>query len=153
MHLLVTFNVIGLREDNVDEFGVLINGKVIKLQTSKEAYPVWSANVAGVNAPLQYQYVRITKKGEVKEGKPRKLPNGAVKTPNEYFDRPNTLQNLPVLPQVFDSNWVRNSPFFRDGYIGNLFLEGDQKAWNYINSGGDKWWKPKPVQVKVQYIG
>ena len=154
MHPPVHFNVIGLREDNVDGFGVLIDGKITKLQTSAEAYPLWSANVAGVNAPLVYQYVRLDKKGDAaKESKPRKLPQGAVKTPNEDFERPNTLHDLPVLPQVYDSKWSRNSAFFREGYIGNLFLEGDQKAWNNIHTGGMKWWNPKPVDVKVQFIG
>ncbi|KAF9308133.1 hypothetical protein BG003_011593 [Podila horticola] len=150
----VKFNVVGLRKADVAEFGVMINGKVTKLQTSKEAYPLWSANVAGIDAPLEYQYVHLNKRGEVyKESKPRKLPVGAVRTPNEFFDRPGTLHNLPQLPQVFENKLEQNSPFFREGYIGNMFVEGDPKAWSFINSGGDKWWNPKPINVKVQYIG
>jgi hypothetical protein len=146
--------VVGLREANADEFGVMINGKITKLQTSKQAYPLWTAKVAGINAPLQYQYVRLGKGGKVnKESKPRKLPVGAVHTPNDFFDRPDTIHNLPALPQVFENKLQQNSPFFREGYIGNLFLEGDPKAWKYIHSGGDKWWEPKPIKVKVHYIG
>ena len=132
----------------------MINGKVTKLRTSKEAYPLWSANVAGIDTPLDYQYVRLDKGGKIdKESKPRKLPAGAVRTPNDFFDRPYTLHNLPALPQVFENKLEQNSPFFREGYIGNLFVEGDQKAWSYINSGGAKWWDPKPLDVKVHYIG
>lgn len=154
MHLLVNFNVIGLRKADDDEFGVMINGKVTNLQTSEKAYPLWSANVAGVDAPLQYQYVRLNKQGVVyKESNPRKLPVGAVKTPNDFFDRPDTLHTLPPLPQAFENKLEQNSPFFREGYIGNLFLEGDQKAWNFIHTGGDKWWDPKPLNVKVHYVG
>ncbi|KAG0042277.1 hypothetical protein BGZ83_000690 [Gryganskiella cystojenkinii] len=150
----VKFNVIGLREVDVDEFGVMINGKITKLQTSKEAYPLWSSNVAGISAPVEYQYVRLDKQGKVyKEEKPRKLPVGAVQTPNEFFNRPDTIHNLPPLPQVFENKLEQNSPFFREGYIGNLFLEGDPKAWSYIHSGGAKWWNPKPLNVKVQYVG
>ncbi|KAG0379259.1 hypothetical protein BGX24_001082 [Mortierella sp. AD032] len=150
----VSFNVVGLRKADADEFGVMINGKVTKLRTTKEAYPLWSANVAGIDAPLQYQYVRLSKGGAVyKESKPRKLPVGAVHTPNEFFDRPDTLHKLPALPQVFENKFEQNSPFFREGYIGNLFLEGDAKAWTFINSGGDKWWDPKPINVKVHYVG
>ncbi|KAG9062188.1 hypothetical protein KI688_006520 [Linnemannia hyalina] len=152
--MVLNFNVIGLREVDVDEFGVMINGKVTKLRTSKEAYPLWSANVAGIDAPLEYQYVRLSKGGEVhKESKPRKLPVGAVHTPNDFFDRPDTLHKLPALPQVFENKLEQNSPFFREGYIGNLFVEGDPKAWSVINSGGGKWWEPKPVNVKVHYFG
>ncbi|KAG0084673.1 hypothetical protein BGZ93_001114 [Podila epicladia] len=144
----------GLRSVDVHEFGVMINGKVIKLRTSEKAYPLWSANVAGIDAPLEYQYVRLNKQGEVyKEAKPRMLPVGAVRTPNDFFDRPDTLHKLPPLPQVFENKLEQNSPFFREGYIGNLFVEGDPKAWSFINSGGDKWWDPKPLNVKVQYVG
>ncbi|KAF9277600.1 hypothetical protein BGZ74_003299 [Mortierella antarctica] len=150
----VNFNVVGLRSVDVHEFGVMINGKVIKLGTSEKAYPLWSTNVAGIEAPLEYQYVRLNKRGEVfKESKPRKLPIGAVRTPNEFFDRPDTIHKLPPLPQVFENKLEQNSPFFREGYIGNLFLEGDPKAWSYINSGGDHWWDPKPLNVKVHYVG
>ncbi|KAF9926636.1 hypothetical protein FBU30_003820 [Linnemannia zychae] len=150
----VKFNLIGLRQVDTDEFGVLINGKVTKLHTSKETYPLWSTNVAGINAPLQYQYVRLNKKGVVfKEVKLRKLPADAVYTPNEFFDRPDTLYSLPALPQVFENKLEQNSPFFREGYIGNLFVEGDPKAWNHINSGGAKWWDPKPINVKIHYVG
>lgn len=131
----------------------MINGKVTKLQTSKEAYPLWSSKVAGVSAPLEYQYVRLSKGKVIKEVKPRKLPDGAVKTPNEFFDRPDTLHKLPQLPQVFENKLEQNSPFFREGYIGNLFIEGDAKAWSYIHSGGDKWWAPKAMNVQVQYVG
>ncbi|KAF9027363.1 hypothetical protein BGZ52_003750 [Haplosporangium bisporale] len=150
----VNFNVIGLRKLDMDEFGVMINGKVTKLQTSEKTYPLWTANVAGINAPLEYQYVRLNKQGEVfKESKPRKLPVGAIRTPNDFFDRPDTLHRLPPLPQVFENKLEQNSPFFREGYIGNLFVEGDPKAWSFINSGGAKWWDPKPLVVKVQYVG
>ncbi|KAG0030603.1 hypothetical protein BGZ82_007368 [Podila clonocystis] len=150
----VNFNVVGLREVDADEFGVMINGKVTKLGTSEKTYPLWSANVVGIDAPLEYQYVHVNKRGEVyKESKPRKLPVGAVQTPNEFFDRPDTLHKLPPLPQVFENKLEQNSPFFREGYIGNLFVEGDPKAWSFINSGGDKWWDPKPINVKVHYVG
>ncbi|GJJ74938.1 spore coat protein H [Entomortierella parvispora] len=150
----VNFNVIGFRGADVEEYGVIINGKVTNLKTTKETYPLWSAKVAGVNAPLEYQYVRLNNKGVAgKEAKARKLPSGAVKTPNEYFDRPNTIHTLPPLPQVYENKWTRNSPLFREGYIGNLLIEGDPKQWKYLHSGGKKWWNPKPVKVKIHYIG
>ncbi|KAG0262514.1 hypothetical protein BG011_010097 [Mortierella polycephala] len=149
----VTFNVVGLRDDPADEFGVMIDDKVTKLQTTKDIYPLWSAKIAGVDGPLEYQYVHLNKGGKVvKEQGTRKLPADAVHTPNDFFDRFDTISELPPLPQVFDNNMHQNSAFFRDGYIGSLFVEGDQKAWKYTNKGGVDW-DPKPMKVQVQYIG
>ncbi|KAF9182862.1 hypothetical protein BGZ51_004377 [Haplosporangium sp. Z 767] len=149
----VTFNVVGLRDDPADEFGVVIDGKVTKLQTTKEIYPLWSANIAGIDGPLEYQYVHLSKDGKAtKEQGPRKLPAGAAYTPNDFFDRLDTISELPPLPQVFDNKLHQNSAFFREGYIGSLFIEGDQKAWKYINKGGVDW-DPKPMKIQVQYIG
>ncbi|KAG0209640.1 hypothetical protein BGX28_010156 [Mortierella sp. GBA30] len=150
----VTFNVVGLREDADDEFGVLINGHVTKLTTSKEAYPLWSANIAGVDGPLVYKYVQLNKGGKVEKQEKiaRKLPAYAVYTPNEFFDRSNTIHDLPRLPQVYENNLEQNSPFFREGYIGNVFVEGHPDQIKYINTGGGDF-HPHPIKVKVQYIG
>ncbi|KAK3827763.1 MAG: coth protein-domain-containing protein [Benniella sp.] len=150
----VTFNLGGLREDPSQEFAVQINGKIIKLATSQEAYPLWSANVARVEGPLEYKYVQLGKGGKVEneEKASRKLPQGALHTPNEFFDRSTTLYDLPPLPQVFENKLEQNSPFFRGGYIGNLFIEGDEAQWKHINKGGEEFYPP-PIKVSVQYIG
>ncbi|KAG0245610.1 coth protein-domain-containing protein [Mortierella sp. GBAus27b] len=149
----VTFNVVGLRENDNQEFGVEINGKVTKLTTSKETYPLWSANVAGVDGPLEYKYVQLGKgKVEREEKANRKLPQGAAHTPNEFFERSNTIHQLPPLPQVFENKLEQNSPFFRQGYIGNLFVEGDAAKWKNLNKGGEDFY-PEPFKVNVQYIG
>ncbi|KAK3847732.1 MAG: coth protein-domain-containing protein [Linnemannia gamsii] len=150
----VTFNVVGLREDAGDSFGVMVNGKLTKLTTNTDIYPLWSANVAGVNAPLTYKYVQLEKNGKIgkQEEAERKLPEGAVHTPNEFFDRSHTLHDLPPLPQVYDNKLEQNSPFFREGYIGNIFVEGDPAKIKYLNKGGADF-HPNPIKVKVQYIG
>ncbi|KAG0077991.1 hypothetical protein BGZ90_006161 [Linnemannia elongata] len=150
----VTFNVVGLREDAGDSFGVMVNGKLTKLTTTKDTYPLWSANVAGVDAPLSYKYVQLEKNGKVgkQEKEERKLPQGAVHTPNEFFDRSHTLHNLPPLPQVYDNKLEQNSPFFREGFIGNIFVEGDPAKIKYLNKGGSDF-HPDPIKVEVQYIG
>ncbi|KAG0281505.1 hypothetical protein BGZ95_002747 [Linnemannia exigua] len=150
----VTFNVVGLHEDAGDSFGVMVNGKLTKLTTNTDIYPLWSANVAGVNAPLTYKYVQLEKNGKVskQEKADRNLPAGAVHTPNEFFDRSHTLHNLPPLPQVYDNKLEQNSPFFREGYIGNMFVEGDPAKIKYLNKGGADF-HPNPIKVNIQYIG
>ncbi|KAG0375863.1 hypothetical protein BGX24_008567 [Mortierella sp. AD032] len=150
----VTFNVVGLREDAGDSFGVMVNGKLTKLTTNTDIYPLWSANVAGVNAPLTYKYVQLEENGNIgkQEKAERKLPEGAIHTPNEFFDRSRTLHDLPPLPQVYDNKLEQNSPFFREGYIGNIFVEGDPAKIKYLNKGGADF-HPNPIKVKVQYIG
>ncbi|KAF9151368.1 hypothetical protein BG015_006756 [Linnemannia schmuckeri] len=150
----VTFNVVGLREDDEDSFGVIVNGKLTKLTTTKDTYPLWSANVTGVDAPLTYKYVQLEESGKVgkQEKEERELPRGAAHTPNEFFDRSHTLYNLPPLPQVYENKLEQNSPFFREGFIGNIFVEGDPAKIKHLNKGGADF-HPDPIKVKVQYIG
>ncbi|KAF8945483.1 hypothetical protein BGZ47_002547 [Haplosporangium gracile] len=150
----VTFNVVGLREDDGDSFGVMVNGKLTKLTTTEDTYPLWSANVADVDGPLNYKYVQLEESGKVgkKEKEERKLPEGAIRTPNEFFDRLHTLHNLPPLPQVYDNKLEQNSPFFREGFIGNIFVEGDPAKIKYLNKGGEGF-HPDPIKVDFQYIG
>ncbi|ORY89578.1 coth protein-domain-containing protein, partial [Lobosporangium transversale] len=101
-----------------------------------------------------YRYVHLSKDGKVKkqEKAARKLPDGALHTPNEFFDRKASIYNLPPLPQVFENKLEQNSPFFRQGYIGNLFVEGDPAQWKHLNKGGAEFY-PEPIKVNVQYIG
>ncbi|KAF9179922.1 hypothetical protein BGZ51_006555 [Haplosporangium sp. Z 767] len=150
----VTFNVVGLRENDADEFGVMIDGKLTKLETTKDTYPLWSVDVADVDGPLEYKYVQLVKGGEVgkQEKTTRKLPEGALHTPNEFFDRSQSVYDLPPLPQVYENELQQSSPFFREGYIGNIFVEGNAAKIKHINKGGEDFY-PDPVHVNVQYIG
>ncbi|KAG0321013.1 hypothetical protein BGZ99_004161 [Dissophora globulifera] len=144
---------VGMRGKDADAFGVQINGKLTKMTTNKDTYPLWSANVAGVDGPLEYKYVQMYE-GKIKkeEDGVRHLPEDAAHTPNEFFDRTHTLSKLPPLPQVYENKFEQNSPFFREGYIGNLFVEGDPKEISVMNKGGEGYY-PDPVKVNVQYIG
>ncbi|KAF9349294.1 hypothetical protein BGX34_001877 [Mortierella sp. NVP85] len=81
----------------------------------------------------------------------RKLPQGALHTPNEFFDRSTTLHDLPPLPQVFENKLEQNSPFFREGYIGNLFIEGDEAQWRHINKSGGEFYPP-PIKVSIKDV-
>lgn len=151
---IVTFNVVGFRDDDGDMFGVSINGKVTKLTTTIQTYPLWSANVPGVNGPLEYKYVQLSAAGETtdEEEAKRKLPAGAIHTPNEFFGRTQSIHTLPPLPQVYENKLEQNSPFFREGYVASIFLEGDAAKFNYMNKGGAEF-HPPPYKVKVRYIG
>ncbi|KAG0080828.1 hypothetical protein BGZ92_000458 [Podila epicladia] len=150
----VTFNVVGFRDDDGDMFGVSINGKVTKLTTTTEKYPLWSANVPGVDGPLEYKYVQLSAAGKTtdEEETKRKLPAGAVHTPNEFFGRTQSINTLPPLPQLYDNKLEQNSPLFREGYIASIFVEGDAAKFNYINKGGAEF-HPPPYKVKVRYVG
>jgi len=132
----------------------MVNGKLTKLITNKKNYPLWSAKVAGVDAPLEYTFVQINTAGKVekKEKEARKLPEGAIHTPNDFFERPHTLHTIPPLPQVYENKLQQNSPFFREGYIGNIFLEGDPAKFAYLNKGGGDYY-PSDVKVNFHYIG
>ncbi|KAF9932734.1 hypothetical protein FBU30_007384 [Linnemannia zychae] len=150
----VTFNVVGLREGDVDGFGVMIGGKLTRLTTTKETYPLWSADIAGTQGPLTYKYVQLKKDGKIvkQENEERKLPQGALHTPNEFFGRSHTLYDLPPLPQVYENKLEQNSPFFREGFIGNIFIEADPAKLDYLNKGGEEF-HPNPIKANVHYIG
>ncbi|KAF9369608.1 hypothetical protein CPB97_003457 [Podila verticillata] len=147
----ITFNVVGLRSEDADSFGVMVNDKMHKLVTTTTTYPLWSAKVAGVDASVSYKYVQLNKAGKVTESEKsmRKLPAGAVYTPNEFFGRRQSVYPLPKLPQVFENKLEQNSPFFRDGFIGNLFLQGPEADWKKLNVVGSH----ENMKVNIQYIG
>lgn len=148
---LVKFNVVGLRSDDADSFGVMVNGKMHKLATTKKTYPLWSANVAGVDASVSYKYVQLNKAGKVTESEKtmRKLPAGSVHTPNEFFGRRQSVYPIPTLPQVFENKLEQNSPFFRDGFIGNLFIQCPEADWKKLNVVGSY----DHIKAKIQFIG
>ncbi|KAG0075755.1 hypothetical protein BGZ93_001200 [Podila epicladia] len=147
----ITFNVVGLRSEDADSFGVMVNGKMHKLATTTKTYPLWLANIAGVDAPVSYKYVQLNKAGKVTESEKhmRKLPAGSVHTPNEFFGRRQSMYPVPTLPQVFENKLEQNSPFFRDGFIGNLFIQCPEADWKKLNVVGSY----EDIKVKIQYIG
>ncbi|KAG0321092.1 hypothetical protein BGZ97_012164, partial [Linnemannia gamsii] len=147
----ITFNVVGFRSEDADSFGVMVNGKMHKLATTKKTYPLWSANVAGVDASVSYKYVQLNKAGKVtkSEKSMRKLPAGSVHTPNEFFGRRQSVYPIPTLPQVFENKLEQNSPFFRDGFIGNLFIECPEADWKKLNVVGSY----DHIKAKIRYIG
>lgn len=149
--ILVTFNVVGLRSKDAEAFGVMVNGKVHKLVTTPKKYPLWSAKIDGVDASVSYKYVQLNKAGKVTESEKsmRKLPAGAVYTPNEFFGRRQSVYSVPALPQVYENKLEQNSPFFRDGFIGNLFIECPEADWKKLNVVGSY----EHIKVKVHYIG
>lgn len=129
----------------------MVDGKMHKLATTKKDYPLWSANVAGVDASVSYKYVQLNKAGKVTESENsmRKLPAGAVHTPNEFFGRRQSIYPIPTLPQVYENKLEQNSPFFRDGFVGNLFIQCPEADWKKLNVVGsyDK------IKAKIQFIG
>ncbi|KAG0337979.1 hypothetical protein BG000_004735 [Podila horticola] len=147
----ITFNVVGLRSKDAESFGVMVNGKVHKLVTTPKKYPLWSAKIDGVDASVSYKYVQLNKAGKVTESEKsmRKLPAGAVYTPNEFFGRRQSVYSVPALPQVYENKLEQNSPFFRDGFIGNLFIECPEADWKKLNVVGSY----EHIKVKVHYIG
>ncbi|KAF9975660.1 hypothetical protein BGZ73_000616 [Actinomortierella ambigua] len=150
----ISFNVVGLREDNTDSYGVMINNQLHKLTTNKASYPLWSGNVAGIDAPVTYKYVQLDKAGKVvaQDKAEHRLPAGATRTPNDFFGRKATMYNLPELPQVYENTLQQNSPFFRDGYIGSIFIHGNEADWKKLNIAGAESF-PDPIKVRLQYIG
>ncbi|KAF9305308.1 hypothetical protein BG003_001397, partial [Podila horticola] len=63
----VTYNVVGFPDTEAGLFGVLINGKITKLSTSPNTFPLWSCTAPGATAASGYQYVKLSEQGTLPE--------------------------------------------------------------------------------------
>ncbi|KAG0027710.1 hypothetical protein BGZ81_005350 [Podila clonocystis] len=118
----ITYNVVGFPDTNAGSFGVLINGKITKLRTSSDTFPLWSATVPGTSASSGYLYVKLSDQDTVVQQEPflRSFQNRRAKcTTNEFFLRQTTL---PKLPQVFENVQPEPSEAFDDSQIATIHL-------------------------------
>ncbi|KAG0308999.1 hypothetical protein BGZ99_001013 [Dissophora globulifera] len=124
----VTYNVVGFPDTDGGSFGVLIDGKITKLSTSPDTFPLWSGTAPGASVASNYQYVKLSKQGTLLTQEPflRSLQNGSAKsTVNEFFLRQVTQTALPELPQVFDDVRPKPSKAFDHSQIATIHLTPD----------------------------
>ncbi|KAF9585462.1 hypothetical protein BGW38_002288, partial [Lunasporangiospora selenospora] len=151
----VTYNVVGYPSTEAGSFGVLIDGQLTKLTTSDTTFPLWSGTVAGASASTSYKYVHLDPTGNKisEEAFSRTLKDAkAIKTPNEFFDRPVFYEkstDLPNVPQVYKP-WVMSpSDAFNDADIATFHLTADGAAFDGLQQ------KPLdavPIKANVRYI-
>ncbi|KAF9307738.1 hypothetical protein BG003_000269 [Podila horticola] len=125
----VTYNVVGFPDTDAGSFGVLINGKITKLSTSPDTFPLWSGIAPRASAASGYQYVKLSEQGTIVTQEPflRPFQNGSAKsTTNEFFLRQMTRTTLPKLPQVFGDVRPKPSTAFDHSQIATIHLTPDQ---------------------------
>ncbi|KAG0091953.1 hypothetical protein BGZ92_011216 [Podila epicladia] len=125
----VTFNVIGFPDDKANTFAVEINKKLYPLKTSKDTFPLWSANVADASASDSYRYVQLNKKKGVvsREEFQRQLDDeAATATLNEFFNRQTTVTALPEIKQIYDDIRPTPSEAFDSSQIATIHLTTDK---------------------------
>lgn len=119
----------GFPDTDAGSFGVLINGKITKLSTSPNTFPLWSGTAPGASAASGYQYVKLSKQGTVVTQEPflRSLQNASAtkSTLNEFFLRQTTQTPLPELPQVFNNVQPEPSMAFDHSQIATIHLTPD----------------------------
>ncbi|CEI97491.1 hypothetical protein RMCBS344292_11623 [Rhizopus microsporus] len=78
---------------------VSVNGQTVQLQKSS-LHP----NIFSGTAPFgsTYQYVITDGQNKIPETTTRKLTDGITSTGNEFFNRSQTIYNVPALPQAFN---------------------------------------------------
>ncbi|KAG0360652.1 hypothetical protein BG005_010235 [Podila minutissima] len=129
----VTFNVIGFPDDKTNMYAVEINKKLHPLKTSKDTFPLWSANVADASASDSYRYVQLNKKKKVvsREEFQRQFDDeGATATLNEFFNRQTTITALPEIKQVYEDIRPTASEAFDSSQIATINLTTDKKAFD-----------------------
>ncbi|KAG0336083.1 hypothetical protein BG000_006933 [Podila horticola] len=129
----VTYNVVELPDTESGSFGVLIDGKIIKLSTSPGTFPLWSATIAGASAQSGYKYVKLSDQGTVVQQEPflRSIQNGGAKsTVNEFFLCQVTQTSLPQIPQVFEDVQPKPSKAFDHSQIATIHLMPDPQKFS-----------------------
>ncbi|KAI9279635.1 coth protein-domain-containing protein [Sporodiniella umbellata] len=94
----VQYSVIAFPEGN-QNVGVSVGGQVVQLQKSS-AHP----NIFSGAAPFgsSYQYAIMDGQTNHPESTTRKLAEGVTSTGNEFFNRSQTVYDVPALPQAFN---------------------------------------------------
>ncbi|KAF9961947.1 hypothetical protein BGZ72_000569 [Mortierella alpina] len=123
----VTYNVVGFPDTDAGSFGVSVKGKITKLTTTPETFPLWSANVAGVTASSKYRYVKLSADGTVAEQESfsRAFADSSdTATVNEFYMR-RPSSKVKALPQVYKDVRPKPSRAFDDNQIGTVHLTAD----------------------------
>lgn len=94
----VQYSVIAFPTGN-QNVGVSVGGKTVQLQKSS-VHP----NIFSGTAPFgsSYQYVIVDGQTNTPETTTRKLADGVSSTGNEFFNRSQTVYDIPALPQAFN---------------------------------------------------
>ncbi|KAF9289182.1 hypothetical protein BGZ68_009880 [Mortierella alpina] len=126
----VTYNVVGFPDTDAGSFGVSVRGKVTKLTTTPETFPLWSANVAEADASNKYRYVKLAADGKTieQESFSRTFAGSQAATPNEFYMR-KPSKKLKALPQVYSDVRPKASRAFDDNQIGTVHLTVDPAAF------------------------
>ncbi|KAG0745093.1 hypothetical protein G6F57_007752 [Rhizopus arrhizus] len=117
----VQFNVVCPGSKSVQ---VNVNGASTNLQPVSSSVPLYTGSVE-VGSATDYKYVCDSNT----EGFTRQLGSGTTRTLNEFFGRPITYANIPVLPRPLDNGkqWTRadeNPDLFDTNYIPTIFVTG-----------------------------
>lgn len=92
----VEYSVVAFPQDQ-QNVAVLVNGQAYTLAQS---IPNLYKGVAP--AATQYQYALVGGAGDVVESVTRQQQEGLTQTGNEFFNRSQTVYNVPALPQAYN---------------------------------------------------
>ncbi|KAF8949549.1 hypothetical protein BGZ52_005648, partial [Haplosporangium bisporale] len=147
-----TYNVIGFLDAPTNTYAVEINDQLYPLQTSKASFPLWSAKIAEVSAPSSYRYVQLNHKNEAvaREKFQRHLTDKDT-TPNEFFNREDTITILPSIKQVYKNVRPKYSGVLDSSQIATIELTADPAQFDdMMDHPLDE--EPKAIKAGFKFI-
>jgi hypothetical protein len=116
----VTYSVVAFPTGN-QGVSVSVGGNVVALQKSTVHPNIYSGTAPAGDS---YQYVLTDGANKTPETTTRKLAQGITATGNEFFNRTQTVYNVPSLPQAYNPIYPSKVYFFlkKSDTITNIFF-------------------------------
>lgn len=145
--------MVGYPSSSTDSFGVKIADTVHKLTTSESTFLVWSATVPGTNGQVQYSYVELSSSGDPFkfESFSRGLddPLKDTETLNEFFERLQTVWDLPKIPYTFLATFPSKTKAFKHNQIAAIHITAPQASMDEMNQTP---YNGRDYRVDVRFI-
>ncbi|KAF7726932.1 hypothetical protein EC973_008227 [Apophysomyces ossiformis] len=125
----VQYSVIAFPQGE-QKVGVSINGQIHSLSPSQEHPNLYKGSAPSAET---YQYVLLDGANNVPESTQRRLAAGAASTGNEFFNRTQSVHNIPALPTAFNPIYP---PLFSDmsrsNEIATILLDANMTGLDAI---------------------
>ncbi|KAG0048814.1 hypothetical protein BGZ83_006276 [Gryganskiella cystojenkinii] len=125
----VTFNVIAYPEQG-GALAVSVDGKITRLHTSLDTFPLWTGSVSSASSASLYKYVLLSETGEVIKSESFERPGPSRKeTLNEFFDREITKARFPDIPQIGPDVRPKPSIAFDETQMATIHITTSPEAF------------------------
>ncbi|KAF9977734.1 hypothetical protein BGZ73_005097 [Actinomortierella ambigua] len=150
----VTFNVVAFPDTATNKYAVEVDDQIFPLSTSKDIFPLWTANVPGASAFSSYRYVQLDQQGSVinrEEFDRFHADSSATATANEFFGRQTTFSAIPKLKQLYEDARPPAATAWDNRQVGTIHLTTDADQFeDILQHPTDK--QRKPIKAAFRFI-